>query len=108
MFTVQRAFCAKYAKDPPTNKTIRVWYKQFTENGCLGKQKSSGCTLTNEDDVEGVWASFVHSLKKSTRAAAVELMMSKTTVWRVLRKRLVFKPYRIQMVQQLILFIPFC
>jgi len=26
--------------------------------------------------------------------------MSKTTVWRVLHKRLVFKPYRIQMVQQ--------
>ena len=27
--------------------------------------------------------------------------MSKTTVWRVLHKRLVFKPYRIHMVQQL-------
>jgi len=27
--------------------------------------------------------------------------MSKTTVWRVLLKRLVFKPYCIQMVQQL-------
>jgi len=27
--------------------------------------------------------------------------MSKTTVWRVLRKRLVFEPYRTQMVQQL-------
>jgi hypothetical protein len=27
--------------------------------------------------------------------------MSKTTVWRFLRKRLVLKPYRIQMVQQL-------
>jgi hypothetical protein len=27
--------------------------------------------------------------------------MSKTTVWRVLCKHLVFKPYRIQMVQQL-------
>jgi len=27
--------------------------------------------------------------------------MSKTTVWRVLHKRLVFKSYRIQMVQQL-------
>jgi len=27
--------------------------------------------------------------------------MSKTTVWRVLRKRLVFKPYRTQMVQKL-------
>jgi len=28
--TVQRAFRAKYAKDQPTDKTIRVWYKQFT------------------------------------------------------------------------------
>jgi hypothetical protein len=28
--TVQRAFRAKYAKDPPTDKTIRAWYKQFT------------------------------------------------------------------------------
>ena len=28
--------------------------------------------------------------------------MSKATVWRGLRKRLVFKPYRLQMVQQLL------
>ena len=38
--TVQRAFRANYAKDPPTDKTIRVWYKQFTETGCLCKQKA--------------------------------------------------------------------
>ena len=31
-----------YAKDPPTDKTIRAWYKQFTETLCLCKQKSSG------------------------------------------------------------------
>ena len=36
--TVQRAFRAKYVKDPPTDKTIRAWYKQFTETGCLCKQ----------------------------------------------------------------------
>jgi hypothetical protein len=30
--TVQRAFGAKHAKDPPTDKTIRAWYKQFTES----------------------------------------------------------------------------
>jgi hypothetical protein len=47
--TVESAFCAKYAKDPPTDKTIRAWYKQFTEIGCLCKQKSSGCPLTAED-----------------------------------------------------------
>jgi hypothetical protein len=32
---------------------------------------------------------------------AKELSMSKTTVWRLPCKRLVFKPYRIQMVHQL-------
>ena len=52
MVTVQRAFRAKYAKDPPTDKTIRAWYKQFTETGCLCKQKSSGRPLTAEDDIE--------------------------------------------------------
>jgi len=38
--TVQRAFRAKYAKDPPTDKIIRAWYKQFTGTGCLYKQKA--------------------------------------------------------------------
>ena len=44
--TVQHAFHATYAKDPPTDKTICVWYKQFTETGCLCKQKSIGHPLT--------------------------------------------------------------
>ena len=74
--------------------------KKFTETGCLCKQKSSGRPLTAEDYVERVRASFLHSPKKSTGTAAKELSISKTTVWRVLPKRLVFKPYRIQMVQQ--------
>jgi len=28
VFTVQRAFHSKYAKDPHTDKTIRAWFKQ--------------------------------------------------------------------------------
>ena len=52
--TVQRAFRAKYVKDPPTDKIIRAWYKHFTETGCLCKRRSSGCPLTAEDDVERV------------------------------------------------------
>jgi hypothetical protein len=75
--TVQHAFRAKYAKDPPTDKTIRARYKQFTETG-----------LTAEGDVERVLASFLHSPKKSTGTAFKDLSMSKTTVWRVLLKSL--------------------
>jgi hypothetical protein len=65
--TVQRAFRAKYAKDRPTEKTIRAWYKQFTEIGFLCKRKSSGRPLTAEDD------NFLHTSKKSTGTAAKEL-----------------------------------
>ena len=78
-----------YKKDPPTDKTIRAWYKQSAGTVCLCKQKSSGRPLTAEDDVERVRASFLHSPKKSTTGtAAKELSISKTTVRRILRKRL--------------------
>jgi hypothetical protein len=71
--TVQRAFPAKCAKDPPTDRTIRAWYEQFTETGWLCKQKSCGRPLTAEDGVERVRANFLHSPKKSTGTAAKEL-----------------------------------
>ena len=29
--TVRRAFRAKYAKDPPTDKTIHAWYQQLQQ-----------------------------------------------------------------------------
>jgi hypothetical protein len=61
--TMQRAFRAKYAKDPPADKTIRAWYKQFTETGCLCKQKSSGRPLTAEDYVERVGPPVVRTSK---------------------------------------------
>ena len=70
MVTVQRAFRAKYAKEQPTDKTIRAWYKQSTVTGCLCKQKSSGRPLTPEDDAERVRSSFLHSPKKSTNISS--------------------------------------
>jgi len=63
--------------------------QKFTETRCLCEQKSSGRPLTGQDDVERVRASFLHSPKKPEGTAAKEVSMSKTTVWRVLRERLV-------------------
>jgi hypothetical protein len=70
-----------------------VHFLQSTQR-CLCKQKSSGRPLSPEGDVERVRASFLHSPKKSTGTAAKELAMSETTVWRVLRKPLVFSSYK--------------
>jgi hypothetical protein len=64
------------------------------QTGSLCKQKSSGRPLTAEDDVERVRASFLHSPKKSRGTAAKELLMSKTSVRRVLHKGLVFSCYK--------------
>ena len=63
--------------------------RTFIETWCLCEQKSSGHPLTAEDDIERVRNSFLHSPKKSTGTAAKELSISKTTVWKVLHKRLV-------------------
>jgi len=70
--TVQSAFRAKYAKDQPTDKTIHAWYKQFTETGCLCKQRTSMLTR--------VWQELEYRIDvcRVTRGAHIEhLQLSK-------------------------------
>lgn len=99
--TVQRAFRIQYGKQSPTRKSILRWYKQFKETGCLCKKKSSGRPSLSNDAVEKVRESFVRSPRKSTRVAGRELGMPHQTVWKVLRTKLQFKPYRLQLLQQI-------
>jgi hypothetical protein len=88
--TVGHVFTKPVQTEGTTQKFFpSKWFKQFTETGCLCKQKSSGRPLTAEDDVERVRASFLRNPKKSTGTADKVLSMSKTTVWRVLRKRFI-------------------
>jgi len=44
---------------------------------------------------------FQRSPRKSTRRASQELTIPHVTVWPVLRRRLLMKPYRLQLVQAL-------
>lgn len=98
---VQRAFRTKYGVKPPDRWCIKRWYKQFTENGCLCKGKSSGRPRTSDENVARIQQAFVRSPGKSTRRASRELEIPQSTVWRVLRKRLAMKPYRLKLVQAL-------
>jgi hypothetical protein len=61
--TGEKSFCVLDYHTSKTDKTIRVWHKQFIETGRLCKQKSNGRPLTAEDDVERVRVSFLHSPK---------------------------------------------
>jgi len=100
VITVQREFRARFRKDAPHRNNITRWYRQFVETGCLCKGKSPGRPRVS-DDIERVCEAFQRSPRKSVARASRELDMSKIMVWKVLRKRLCFKPYKMRLVQAL-------
>lgn len=96
---VQRHFRTRFGEDPPSGPSIRKWYSDFTTRGCICRRKSSGRPAVSEETVDRIRESFTRSPQKSTIVASRELQIPKSTVWKVLRKRLKFHPYRLQMMQ---------
>ena len=89
--TVQSEFRRRYGTDPPGAQSIRRWYRQFEETGCLCKGKSTGRQHVSEDN--GKESECFHRFsRKSTNRASRELGIPQTNVWRVLRRRLIMKP----------------
>jgi len=101
VITVQRGFRARFREDAPCRNNIKRWYRQFVETGCLCKGKSPGRPSVSDDNIERVREAFLRSPRKSVARASRELDMPKMTVLKVLRKRLYFKPYKIQLLQVL-------
>ena len=97
--TVQRAFVRKFFMKSPTAKKIWSWKKKFEDKGCLCRAKGSGRPATAEGKVERIRQTLLRSPKKSTRRISIKTLIPPTTVWRVVRKRLVVKPYKLQVVQ---------
>ena len=87
---VQRAFHLRFNIQPPTRKSICSWSHQFEQIGCLCKGKSSGRPRVSEENVRRMQESFERSPRKSTRRASRELGIPQPSVWRVLRRRLIF------------------
>jgi hypothetical protein len=98
---VQRHFRTTFGTDPPSGKSVLKWYLQFQDTGCICKRKSTERPSTEEEAVEPVRTSSVRSPRKSTYRANRELGIPQKTVWRVLRKRLQTRPYRLQSLQAL-------
>ena len=97
--TVQRASVRKFSKKSPTAKQIWSWKKKFEDEGCLCRAKGSGQPATAEGKVERIRQTLLRNPKKSIRRTSMETLIPPTTVWRVVRKCLVMKPYKMQVVQ---------
>ena len=63
---VQRQFRTEYGKQPPSDNSIRRWYAQFQETGCVCERKSTGRPSVTEEQVEQVRQAFVRSPRQST------------------------------------------
>lgn len=83
VIAVQRAFRLKFKCDPPCDRNIRRWYRQFETTGCLCKGKSPGRPKVSVENVERVEESYRRSPQKSVRKASHELQLPKTTVWTI-------------------------
>ena len=97
--TEQCAFVRKFAKKSPSAKQIWSWKKKFEDKGCLCKEKGSRQPATAEGKVEQICQTLLQSPKKSIRRTSMETLIPPTTIWQVVRKHLVMKPYKLQLIQ---------
>ena len=89
----------KFSKKSPTAKQIWSWKKKFEDEGCMCRAKGSGRPATAEGKVERIRQTLLQSPKKSISRTSMETLIPPTTVLRVVRKRLVMKTYKLQVVQ---------
>ena len=96
---VQRAvrlrFCPKRPKDTPNYMAFKRLVEGFETNGGQTRPKTPpGKATVTQQDVEAVEQFFTMNKKAHVREAARELGMSKTKVWKILRKDLKWRAYK--------------
>jgi len=100
-----RKHFAYYSGKPVfSEKTLRVWVKNFRETGSVCKKKSPGPVrrVRTSPVVARVRKAILKSPTRSARMQARNLNLSEPTVRRILHRDLNFHPYKILCVQQLL------
>jgi transposase len=95
---VRREYRRVFNEEPPHENNIRRWDKKLKETGSLLDKKLSGRPSVSDESVEAIRTSFLRSPRKSVRKCARELGLPKTIVHRVLKKRLHFTGYKLQLL----------
>uniref|UniRef100_T1J3W6 DUF4817 domain-containing protein n=1 Tax=Strigamia maritima TaxID=126957 RepID=T1J3W6_STRMM len=97
---VQRNYRQQYARQPPCKQTIRQWFQRFLETGSMKHRKRSGRPRTSDEHIEEVSQKFQRSLRTSLRRASLQLNIPLCTLHRIIRKKLNYHAYKLQMVQE--------
>jgi transposase len=95
----QHHYRTQHGKDPPSDKAIRRWLKQFQETGSVVHRNGAGRPSSSQEDVGRILEAFTRSPQKSPRRVSLQLGIPQTTVWRVVYNRLQLSAYKMQTVQ---------
>lgn len=101
----QRAYRKKYrGKKAPSDNTIRRFVSNFFEHGTVGDRQHvvHQRPRRSNDLVEAVRESVAQDPTVSYRRRAQHFRVSKTTMWRILRKDLSLFPYKVQLTQKIL------
>jgi hypothetical protein len=99
---VVRQFQHRFDREPPTRKAILDLVRKFDETGSVEDVARPGRfrSVSTDENRERVRVNFQQNPESSTRRAALELNLSRTSFRRMM-KELGLKPYRLQLLHAL-------
>lgn len=98
---VQQKFQTAYHRHPSDIKSIKMWYAKFKATGSVCDLPETSRPRPSAQTIQTVRDAFVRSPKKSVRKASRELQIPKTSVHCILHKQLLFRAYKVQIMQSL-------
>lgn len=99
---VRRALQTEDVPNIPTEKTIRNIYNKFLETGSVHDRERPGRSSSITEEKKGEIVDVLQQTSMtSVRNVSREVNMSKSAVHRVMRDVLGYKPYKVQLTQQL-------
>uniref|UniRef100_A0A915IFW3 DUF4817 domain-containing protein n=1 Tax=Romanomermis culicivorax TaxID=13658 RepID=A0A915IFW3_ROMCU len=98
---VQRKFRMAFNRDPPSHYSISKWHRLLMETGSVQDSKRNhSCSAHSGKNWARVTEYFTENPHSSTHCAANALLMSPTTIQRIL-KHLKWHPYKVHIVQKI-------
>lgn len=103
----RRKFCSHYnirrVKDAPSINLIKKWITKFRETGSAMNIKNMGPipSVSTQENLQRVRDAVIANPRRSIRKHAAALGIKKSTVHNIIKKKMCFHPYKIQLVQAL-------
>ena len=95
---VQRHVRRTWNMNPPDHKTLLKWDRTLRETGSLLPKTGKHAKVSvNEETIERVRTAFARSPRKSIRRASTELQIPRSTIQKIIHKRLHLSAFKIQL-----------